>query len=112
MKNYDKTTEFKKFLITGHYTDKYHKCREMMIKLINDKKLPKVHIPDPPRELPVKAYGNIKFVDYLTLDDLTSRVTPINTNQWKNMEQFDQGYGFILYRFSWAKFSQVKVPSK
>ena len=84
----------------------------MMIKLTAEKKLPKVHIPDPPREQPIKAYGNIKFVDYLTLDDLTSRVTSVTTNQWKNMEQFDQGYGFILYRVSKAKYSQLKVPSK
>ena len=83
-----------------------------MTKLLPEKKLPKVHIPDPPREPSVKAYGNIKFVDYLTLDDLTNHITPVRTNQAKTMEDFDQGYGFILYRLSHAKYNQMKVPSE
>ena len=105
-------TYLKNFVQLGRYTAKYHKCREMMTKLIQEKKLPKVHLPDLPREQPVKAYGNIKFVDYLTLDDLASQLTPLNLNQPKTMEQIDQGYGFILYRISHAKFSQLKVQSK
>lgn len=96
----------------GHYTEKYHKCREMMIKLIQEKNLPKVHVPQPPKEQAAKAYGDIKFVDYLTLDDLASKVTPIKSNKAQSMEHFDQGYGFILYRVSWAKYNQIKVPSE
>ena len=83
-----------------------------MTKLIQEKKLPKVHLPDLPKEQPVKAYGNIKFVDYLTLDDLAGQLSPVKTNQPKTMEQYDQGYGFIMYRFSHGKFNQLKVQSK
>ena len=84
----------------------------MMTKLLVEKKLPIVHIPEPPKEQPAIAYENIKFVDYLTLEDLANKITPVKTNQAKSMDEFDQGYGFILYRMSHGKFSQMKVTSK
>ena len=82
-----------------------------MANLIKEKKLPKINIPDPPKEKPIRAYGNIKIIDYLTLDDLTKQIKPVITKA-KTMEQFDQGYGFILYRFSNTKYNQLKVPSQ
>ena len=95
----------------GNYTDKYYKTRELVIKLTEERHLPKVQIPDPPKVEAAEAYGVIKVKDYLSFDDLLALIKPIVDTTAKQMEFYDQSYGFILYRISHNKFAELKLTS-
>jgi hypothetical protein len=75
--------------------------------------LPKVKIPEPPKESPKGQYGVINVTQYLALNDLLSKVKPIVSDQPKKMENLDigpnygQNFGFILYRTNISKFENL-----
>ena len=109
------TKNFMSFLtvwLIGNYTDKYWKTRELSAKLQKERGLPKIHIPEPPKIEAAVAYGDIKVKDYLSFEDLLTKIKPNVSNEAKHMEQFDQNFGFILYRISHKKFKHLKLPSK
>jgi len=94
---------------SGNYTDKYYKTKDLIVKLVADRKLPKYNIPDPPKVEAAEGYGTIKITDYLTFDDLLSKITPKEDTTAKHMELYDQGFGYILYRISHQKFKQLTL---
>jgi len=73
--------------------------------------LPKVKVFEPPKDQPKANYGVVNVTQYLTLDDLLSKVKPIASDHPKQMETLDigpnygQNWGFIHYR---TKIPKIK----
>jgi len=80
--------------------------------------LPKVKIPEPPKENPKANYGVINVTEYLTLNDLLTQIKPISSDSPKNMEAIDigpnygQNWGFILYRTQISKIKNLILKGK
>ena len=81
----------------------------MITRLTKERHLPKTHIPEPPKIETTANYGVIKIVDHLSLEDLLSKLTPIESPKPKHMEDIGQNFGFILYRMWAQKFKQIKI---
>ena len=84
----------------------------MNAKLQKERGLPKIHIPEPPKVESAVGYGDIKVKDYLSFEDLLTKIKPNASNEAKHMEQFNQNFGFISYRILHKKFKHLKLPSK
>ncbi len=73
----------------GHPTEKFYELQRLL-QNYSSEKLPKV-----PKSYPLITIPQIKFTQYAPLfDNLT---TPIKTEKIKTMEEFDQGWGSIIY---------------
>ena len=109
---------YNQVLFAGNYTDKYWKTREIYTKLAKERHFPKIHIPEPPKVESAAHYGVIKIIDYLSFEDLLSKITPIESNEPKHMElinighNYGQNFGFIVYRISTNKFKHLKITGK
>ncbi len=73
----------------GVATDKYYELREMLQKY-SDKKLPSV-----PKAKPIISIPEFKFTEYAPLFE--NLPEPIKTRDVKTMEEFDQGWGSMIY---------------
>ncbi|CAG2121519.1 unnamed protein product, partial [Medioppia subpectinata] len=101
---------------TGNYTAKYWKTKELVEKFVKERGLPQLLIPKPPEYLKPKAYGKVKVVDYLSLEDVLSKIKPIVTQKPTHMELLNLGdnhgqhFGFINYRLAnLQKFKHLKL---
>ena len=75
----------------GRATEKYYQLRDMLQKYS-----PK-RLPDVPKPLPVIALPRMTFTEFAPLMVEANLPQPIATEEIKPMEQFDQGYGSIIY---------------
>lgn len=75
----------------GAATDKYYQLRELLQKY-SDKKLPSV-----PKALPVIAIPEVKFTESAPILSPENLPQAIASHDIEPMEQFDQGYGSIMY---------------
>lgn len=75
----------------GAATEKYYQLRELLQKY-SDKKLPAV-----PKALPVISIPEVKFSEKAVLLAKDNLPKPIRSHSIEPMEQFDQGYGSIMY---------------
>lgn len=75
----------------GHATPKYYELRNMMAKY-SDK--PLIDVPEPP--MPIITIPEINFTHFAPL--FSSLPEPVAIDKIKTMEEFDQGWGSILYR--------------
>ena len=73
----------------GQTTPKYFELQALLAKYA-DKKLPKV-----PKAIPVISVPAFKFTEYAPLFE--NLPAPIKSNKVKTMEEFDQGWGSIIY---------------
>lgn len=76
----------------GWTTDKFFKTRDLFRKYL----LPGETIPEPPAQNPVISIPPFKLTERAPLFDNLPK--PIYDDQPRTMEQYDQGYGCILYR--------------
>ena len=90
----------------------------MIEKLSKERHFPKIHIPNQPVVESAAHYGVIKVKDYLSIDDLVSKITPHESKEPKTMEllnighNYGQNFGFINYRITTHKFNHLKLESK
>jgi len=85
----------------GQATPKYTELREMLQKY-TDKKLPSV-----PKPMPITTVPAFQFTEFAPLfENLTAA---IETTDIKTMEEFDQGWGSILYT---TTLPNIHKPSK
>ncbi len=73
----------------GQTTPKYFELQALLAKYA-DKKLPKV-----PKAIPVISVPEFKFTEYAPLFE--NLPAPIKSDKVKTMEEFDQGWGSIIY---------------
>ncbi len=73
----------------GQTTPKYFELQALLAKYA-DKKLPKV-----PKAIPVISVSAFKFTEYAPLFE--NLPAPIKSDKVKTMEEFDQGWGSIIY---------------
>ncbi len=73
----------------GQTTPKYFELQTLLAKYA-DKKLPKV-----PKAIPVISVPAFKFMEYAPLFE--NLPAPIKSDKVKTMEEFDQGWGSIIY---------------
>lgn len=85
----------------GQTTPKYFELQALLAKYA-DKKLPKV-----PKPIPVISVPAFKFTEYAPLFD--NLPTPVKSDKVKTMEEFDQGWGSIVYT---ATLPELKGQSK
>lgn len=76
----------------GWTTDKFFKTRDVISKHL----LPGEKLPDPPAKNPVMAFPPVTDFQCAALRD--NLPTPIEDQQPRGMEMYDQGYGWIMYR--------------
>ncbi|CAG2121282.1 unnamed protein product, partial [Medioppia subpectinata] len=76
---------------SGNYTDKYWKTKELIEKFNKERSQPKLLISKPPELIKPKAYGKVKVVDYLSLEDVLSKIKPIVTEKPTHMELLNLG---------------------
>jgi len=99
----------------GDYSTSYWITKAVIEKLIEEKSLPKLKIPEPPKVSEKASYGTIKVLEYLTLNDLLKLIKPIASDSPKHMETIDikpnygQNFGFIIYRTKVSKFSKMTL---
>ena len=84
----------------------------MITRFIKERHLPKTYVPDPPKVELTANYGYVKIVDQLTLEDLLGKLSPIESQEFKHMEDIGQNFGFILYRMWSKKFKQMKITGQ
>ncbi len=77
----------------GQVTPKYKELREMMARYTGGKKLPAI-----PAEYPVISIPKVQFTEVAPL--FANLPEPVKTVDIKTMEEFNQGWGSILYRTS------------
>ncbi|CAG2175649.1 unnamed protein product, partial [Oppiella nova] len=101
---------------SGNYTDKYWKTKELIEKFNKERAQPKLLIPKPPTYVAPVSYGKLKVKDYLSLEDVLTKIKPIVTEKPQHMEllnigtYYGQNYGFILYRLTnLQKFKHLKL---
>ncbi|XP_054166384.1 beta-galactosidase-1-like protein 2 [Oppia nitens] len=101
---------------TGNYTDKYWKTKELTTKFTKERGYPQLRIPEPPKPELTTSYGKVIIKDYLSLDNLLSKVKSITTSKPQYMEllnlgaNYGQSYGFINYRLTGLqKFKHLKL---
>ncbi len=89
----------------GQTTDKFFELQSLLAKY-SDKKLPKL-----PKAIPTITIPSFKFTSYAPLfDNLPS---PIKTEKVQTMEEFDQGWGSIIYSTTLPELkSQSKLTIK
>ncbi len=75
----------------GAATEKYYQLRELLQKY-SDKKLPSV-----PKALPIITIPEIKFAESALLLSDENLPKAVQSHNIEPMEQFDQGYGSIMY---------------
>lgn len=75
----------------GAATDKYYQLRELLQKY-SDVKLPAV-----PKPLPVITIPEVKFTEAAPLLSEENLPQAVQSHDIESMEQFDQGYGSIMY---------------
>lgn len=85
----------------GHPTDKYFELRNLLQEY-SQNQLPKI-----PKTFPIITIPTIEFSEYAPLFDNLPQ--PIRTEQIRTMEEFDQGWGSILYSTS---LPEIKNQSK
>jgi len=76
----------------GWTTDKFFKTRELFARYLN----PGETIPEPPAKNPVISFDPVRAIAVSPY--FFNLPTPINDEQPKTMEKYDQAYGCILYR--------------
>ncbi len=82
----------------GQVTPKYTELREMLAKY-SDTKLPAI-----PKAIPTTTVPAFEFTEWAPLFENLS--TPIRTENVQTMEEFDQGWGSILYHTSLPEIRQ------
>jgi beta-galactosidase len=76
----------------GWTTDKFFKTRELFTRYL----LPGETIPEPPTKNPTMSFGPVQLTEFASVwENLPAAVTDPTP---RTMEQYDQGYGCILYR--------------
>ena len=89
----------------GQTTDKYFELQGLLAKYA-DQKLPKV-----PKPMPVIEVPAFKFTEYAPLFDNLPQ--PIHTDKIQTMEEFDQGWGSMIYSTTLPEFKgQSKLTIK
>ena len=89
----------------GHATDKYFELREMLQRY-SDSKLPSV-----PKEIPTMRIPSFQFSQYAPLFD--NLPEPVETSGVKTMEEFDQGWGSMVYSTTLpetSRQSKLSIP--
>lgn len=77
----------------GDTTPKYFAVRDVIKKYVN------YPLPDVPENRQKGAFGKITLDEVAgLLDNLSNLSTPIESEVPKNMESYDQGYGYIMYK--------------
>ncbi|XP_054166390.1 beta-galactosidase-1-like protein 2 [Oppia nitens] len=101
---------------SGNYTEMYWKTKELITKFTKERGYPQLTIPDPPKPQLTTSYGKVIIKDYLSLDNLLSKVKSITTSKPQHMEllnlgeNYGQSYGFINYRLTGLqKFKHLKL---
>jgi hypothetical protein len=100
---------------TGNYTDKYWKAKELFEKFNKERKGPQIIIPKPPVVSHTAHYGSVKPIDFLSFNDILSKIKIIDSEKPKYMEMinigtnYGQNFGFILYRTSINKTKELKL---
>ncbi len=99
---------------SGNYTEKYWKVKELNVKFIKERNLPKIKTPAPPKEIQAVRYRNINITEYLSLNQVLSKIKPFKSENSIFMEILDigQNSGFIVYRNQIPKAKQLKITSK
>ncbi|MCF0208383.1 MAG: discoidin domain-containing protein, partial [Bacteroidaceae bacterium] len=82
----------------GQTTPKYDELRALL-QQYSDKKLPAA-----PKAMPITTVSEFKFTEYAPL--FSNLPTPIATTEIKTMEEFDQGWGSILYSTTLPEISK------
>jgi len=78
----------------GWPTEKFYKTRELFAKYL----LPGETIPEPPARNPVITIAPVEAGESAPV--FGNLPVPVQDREPRNMEQYDQGYGWILYRTS------------
>ena len=73
----------------GHPTDKYYELRNLL------QKYSPTELPSEPKTYPIISIPQIKFSEYAPLFE--NLPTPIQTERIQTMEEFNQGWGSIMY---------------
>ncbi|CAG2183185.1 unnamed protein product, partial [Oppiella nova] len=101
---------------TANYTDKYWKIKELIEKFTKERGLPQLLIPKPPAVSLTIGYGKLKVKDFLSLEDVLTKIKPIVTEKPQHMESlnigsnYGQNFGFTLYRLANVnKFKHLKL---
>src|SRR5439155_9364320 len=76
----------------GWTTDKFDRTRALFSKYL----LPGETIPDAPPRNPVMAFPAVEAIEFAPI--FSNLPEPITDEKPRTMEQYDQGYGCILYR--------------
>jgi beta-galactosidase len=76
----------------GWTTDKFFRTRELFRKYL----LPGETIPEPPAKSPVISISPVEVKEFAPI--FANLPKPIDDEQPRNFEQYDQGFGCILYR--------------
>ncbi len=84
----------------GAATEKYYRLRELLQKY-SDKKLPAV-----PKAMPVITIPEVRFTEMARMLDDTNIPQAVKSHDIEPMEQFNQGYGSIMYS---TKLPEVKA---
>ena len=86
----------------GAPTEKYFKLRKVMQKYSTSR------LPTPPKALPVVSFPQIELTSFAPLMAAENLPAPIASDTIASMEQFDQGYGSIIYS---CQLPEVKAGS-
>ena len=85
----------------GQATDKYFELQNLL-RQYSDKKLPKL-----PKDMPIVTVPKFSFTEYAPLFENLPQ--PVQTKELKTMEEFDQGWGSIIYT---TNLPELKGQSK
>ncbi len=98
----------------GNYTQKYWKAKEIFEKFANERNLPKLRIPNPPKLETTASYGVVKVTDQLSYNDLLTHVksyksvNPIHPEFLDIGPDYGQNFGFTAYRTTIPKSKNFK----
>ena len=79
--------------------------------------LPKIKIPEPPKESLKAHYGVINVTQYISLSDVLTKTKSVSVNNSVSMEMinigsdYGQNFGFILYRTKIPKIKELILKS-
>ena len=86
---------------SGQTTPKYWELRKTLAKYMDGKKLPSVPALIKPISIPAFEFDEVAPI-------FSNLPEPVNTTDIKTMEEFDQGFGSILYR---TTLPEINTPS-
>ncbi|KAJ6224721.1 hypothetical protein RDWZM_003266 [Blomia tropicalis] len=100
---------------SGNYTAKYHKTRELYLKMVETGRHPKIHLPELPKVQKAHSYGKLLVEKTLSFEFILRHAQKFtNISKPLTMEHLPigQNFGFILYRMKSNASHNFEITGK